>query len=378
MSDQTAPATADAGAATTTPHTDAPEVAWFAALCDDDYRWLGVPQPELRSSYAHCSDIVRAADRLGFDNVLLPSGYELGIDPIAFAGGAARETERIRLLVATRCAELWPPQLARQLASIEQMLWETGSAPRLDVNIISSDLPGAPMESIPRYQRTREVMSILRTLLSGRPVDHHGEHYQLSVDPPRIAEEMAERRGGVAPPLYFGGLSEPARDVAAESADVFLMWPDTIPAVRELLDDMRARAASYDRELRFGYRVHVVVRETERAARDAAFELVSRLEPDEGDTIRNRSLDSGSVGVARQAELRGDAGDDGFVEDNLWTGVGRARSGCGAAIVGDPDQVVAKLRGYQELGIDSFILSGYPHREECELVARHVLPALRG
>lgn len=351
-----------------------PEVAWFAALCDDDYRWLGVPQPELRSTFEHCADIVTAADRLGYDNVLLPSGYDLGIDPIAFAGGVSRLTERIRMLVAVRCGELWPPQLARQLASLEQMLWETGPAPRLDVNIISSDLPGAPMPSEPRYARTAEVMAILRTLLSGRPVEHHGEHYDLELDPPRIVEEMAERRGGFAPPFYFGGLSEPAREVAAGLADVFLMWPDTIPAVRELLDDMRARAAAHGRELRFGYRVHVVVRETEAAARDAAFELVSRLEPAGGEAIRDRSLDTTSVGVTRQSELRGAADDDGFVEEHLWTGIGRARSGCGAAVVGDPDQVVAKLAAYRDLGIDSFILSGYPLDDEAERFATLVLP----
>jgi alkanesulfonate monooxygenase len=120
------------------------------------------------------------------------------------------------------------------------------------------------------------------------------------------------------------------------------------------------------------------VRETEAAARDAAFDLVSRLEPETGEAVRGRSLDAASVGVARQAELRDDADADGFVEEHLWTGIGRARSGCGAAVVGDPDQVVSTLRAYQDLGIDTFILSGYPHREECELVARHVLPGLRG
>jgi alkanesulfonate monooxygenase len=355
-----------------------PEVAWFGALCDDDHRWLGVPDPDLRSSFAHCSDIVATADRLGYDSVLLPSGYDLGIDPAVFAGGVATVTQQIRLLVAVRCAELWPPQLARQLATIEEALWHSGSGRRLDINIISSDLPGAPMESESRYERTLEVMTILGSLLAGQPVEHHGEHYDIELEAPRIAKEMAARRGGVAPPMYFGGLSDAARRVAAEAADVFLMWPDTLPAVRAIIDDMRARAAANGRELRFGYRVHVIVRETEGAARDAATELVSRLDPLDGEAIRRRSLDSASVGVTRQAELRGGADDDGFVEEHLWTGVGRARSGCGAAIVGDPDQVVEKLRRYQELGIDTFILSGYPHLQECELVARHVLPALRG
>lgn len=349
-----------------------PEVCWFGALCDDDYRRLGVPDPSLRSSFAHCADIVTAAERGGFDNVLLPSGYELGIDTVAFASAIAPMTERMRLLVAIRCAEMWPPQLARQLATLDQIL-----DGRLTVNIISSDLPGAPLDGEPRYARTAEVMTILRELLSGRPVDHDGEHYRLQLEPPRIAVERAAARGGEAPPFYFGGLSEPARAVAAEHADVYLMWPDTLPGVEAVVGDLRARAALHGRTLRFGYRVHVVVRETEAEARQAAFDLVSELEPADGAAIRNRSLDAASAGVARQAELRDGADDDGFVEDHLWTGIGRARSGCGAAIVGDPDQVVAKLRAYQGLGIDAFILSGYPHRDECDLVARYVLPALR-
>jgi alkanesulfonate monooxygenase len=128
--------------------------------------------------------------------------------------------------------------------------------------------------------------------------------------------------------------------------------------------------------LRFGYRVHVIVRETEREACEAAARLVSRLDTATGDAIRKQSLDSASFGVRRQAELRVAATDDGFVEDNLWTGIGRARSGCGAAIVGDPDQVLAKLQRYQALGIEAFILSGYPHASECDLFAQHVLPHL--
>ena len=180
------------------------------------------------------------------------------------------------------------------------------------------------------------------------------------------------------PPFYFGGLSGAAREVAAKAADVYLMWPDTADMVAATIDDMRARARAVGRTLRFGYRVHVVVRESEAEAREAAARLLSRLEEEQGEAIRNRSLDSRSAGVSRQGELRQSADDDGFVEDHLWTGIGRARSGCGAAVVGDPDQVLAKLRSYMDLGIGAFILSGYPHREECELFARHVLPALRG
>jgi alkanesulfonate monooxygenase len=343
------------------------ELAWFAALCDDDSEFLGVPDARLQSSYPHCREIALRAERGGFDNCLLPSGYALGIDGIAFAGGLAPFLERMRLLVAVRCGELWPPQLARQLATLDRML-----GGRLTINIISSDLPGAPLPQEPRYARTLEVMQVLRALLDGKPVSHRGDFYQLDLDPPRV-----RTCSGRCPPFYFGGLSEPAREVAARAADVYLMWPDRMPAVRELLADMRARAARHGRRLRFGYRVHVIVRESEAEARAAARRLVSRLDAESGEAIRRRSLDHASAGVRRQAEVREGADAEGYAEENLWTGIGRARSGCGAALVGDPDQVAAKLGSYAELGIEAFILSGYPHAQECDLFARYVLPRLQ-
>ncbi len=343
------------------------EVNWFSALCDDDYEFLGVAQPQLRSSWDHCRNIVDHAERNGFDNVLLPSGYELGIDATAFAAAIATRTTRINLLLAVRAAELWPPQLARQLATIDQM-----AQGRLTINIISSDIPGAPMASEPRYRRTTEVMQILKQLLNGETLDFHGEFFQLQMSPPAVRTVS-----GTCPPFYFGGLSEDARQCAAADADVFLMWPDTMEEVASLMVDMRARAATHERTLRFGYRVHVIVRNTEAEARAAADRLMSKLDADVGNSIRAKSLDSQSVGVRRQAELRQSAvSDGGYVEDNLWTGIGGARSGCGAAIVGDPDQVLAKLRVYESLGMDAFILSGYPHVDECDLFARHVLPHL--
>lgn len=342
------------------------EVAWFAALCDDDYHLLGVPDPDLLSSFEHCGELVAEAERWGFDNILLPSGYALGIDPVAFAAAVAPATERIRLLVAVRGGELWPPQLARQLATLDHLL-----DGRLTVNLISSDLPGEVLDPGRRYGRTLEVMRILRTLLDGERVDMSGEVYDLHLDPPRLGTVS-----GHCPPLYFGGLSEEAREVAAREADVYLMWPDTEDRVASLIQDMRRRAATHGRTLRFGYRVHVVVRDTEHEARSAARHLVSALDEAEGRVIRTRSLDAGSVGVARQAALRSDADDDGYVERHLWTGIGRARSGCGAAIVGDPGQVAGMLEHYAGLGIDVFILSGYPHGDECRRVGRSVLPLL--
>ena len=342
------------------------EVSWFGALCDDDYEFLGVPDAALQSSFDHCRSLVLAAQKGGFDNILLPSGYTLGIDTIAFASGVAPLVDRIRLLAAVRCGEQWPPQLARQIATLDRML-----GGRLTVNIISSDLPGETLASAPRYRRTVEVMTILKTLLKGDRLDFEGEFYQLKLDPARVGTVS-----GQCPPLYFGGLSPDARDAAARAADVYLMWPDRLEEVKAVIDDMTTRAAAYGRTLKFGYRAHVIVRETEAEARQAASRLLSKLDAATGEAIRQKSLDTASLGVARQAALREGSGDDGFVEPNLWTGIGRARSGCGAAIVGDPDQVLAKLNAYRAVGMEAFILSGYPHATECDLFARHVLPRL--
>lgn len=342
------------------------EIAWFSALCDDDYEFLGVPDPRLKSSWEHCRDIVMQAETGGFDNILLPSGYELGIDTTAFGAAIATWTKAIHLLMAVRIGESWPAQLARQIATIDRM-----AGGRLKVNIISSDMPGEKLPSAPRYARTVEAMQILKTLLNGEHLSHQGEFWNLDIDPPRV-----KTVSGKAPLLYFGGLSEDAREAAAKACDVFLMWPDKRENVAAIIADMDARAAKYGRTLRYGYRAHVIVRDTEAEARTYADRLLSKLDAEQGAAIRAKSLDSTSAGVAAQAALRENASDDGYAEENLWTGVGRARSGCGAAIVGDPDQVLAKIEGYRAMGIEAFILSGYPHAAEADLFARHVLPRL--
>jgi alkanesulfonate monooxygenase len=342
------------------------EISWFSALCDDDYEQLGVSNSDLLSSWDHCREIVRTVDSSGFDNVLLPSGYELGIDTIAFASAIATQVTNTRLLAAVRVGEVWVPQLARQLATLDQIL-----GGRLTVNIISSEMPGETLAGPQRYARTTETMHALRTLLSGQRLDVDGEWLSLHLDAPRICKERSS-----APPFYFGGLSDEARESAAEAADVYLMWPDTEDQIQSIISDMRARASRHGRSLRFGYRVHVIVRESEEEARAAAAYLIERVDVATGDAIRAKSLDSQSVGVRRQAELRAASHDDGFVEPHLWTGIGKARSGCGAAIVGTPAQVAAKINRYRDMGLEAFILSGYPHATEAQRFADLVLPLL--
>jgi alkanesulfonate monooxygenase len=342
------------------------EISWFSALCDDDYEQLGIVDTNLQSSWKHCSDIVQTVHNVGFDNVLLPSGYDLGIDTLAFASAMAPTIANMKLLTAIRCGEVWVPQLARQLATLNQIL--NG---KLSINIISSEMPGETLDGPHRYARTLETMTSLRTLLNGERLDIDGEFIQLHLDAPRICRDSPQ-----APQFYFGGLSNEARDVAAAAADVYLMWPDTQDAIAATIADLRSRANTNNRTLKFGYRVHVIVRDTEDEARNAAAHLISAVDAATGNAIRSRSLDSASVGVRRQAELREASGSDGFVEPHLWTGIGKARSGCGAAIVGTPQQVIDKIHQYEAMGIEAFIFSGYPHKDEAQRFAELVLPHL--
>jgi len=353
----------------TSPDLDAVEMSWFAALCSDDYRHLGVPEGDLRSSWDHCSEIVKRAEGHGFRNILCPSSYQVGQDTLSFVAGCAPLTDQINMLAAVRCGEMQPIMLARTLATLDHML-----EGRLTVNIISSDFPGQKEESAYRYKRSREVVEILKQAWTRDEIDYHGEIYDfsgLTTDPVKPYQQ----NGG--PLLYFGGYSPDAVDLCAEHCDVYLMWPETREDLAERMKTVADKARGYGRTLDYGLRVHVIVRDTENEAREAARELVSKLDDEEGRAIRERALDAGSLGVSRQARNRDLADMDGFIEPHLWTGVGRARSGCGAAIVGSADQVLSEIEAYRKMGIRSFILSGYPHLEECDHMGRLVLPHVK-
>ncbi|MDX2138460.1 MAG: LLM class flavin-dependent oxidoreductase [Chloroflexota bacterium] len=350
------------------PHLTGAEVAWFAPLCSDDYEYLGVPDNRLKSTFAHTSNILLTADRLGFRNILCPSSYQVGQDTLTFAAAVAPQTRNINLLTAVRCGELHPPMLARTIATLDHILQG-----RLTVNIISSDMPGEVMDARDRYQRSREVIAILKQGWTQDHIDFAGEFYTLKLDTTDPVKPYQQNGG---PLLYFGGYSPDGKDLCAEHCDVYLMWPDTEGNLCGHMEDLTARAAQYGRTLDYGLRVHMIVRETEAEARAHARKLVSKLDDVFGTEIRNRAQDAKTLGVALQAQLREGADDEGYAEDHLWTGIGRARSGCGAALVGDPDQILAKIRRYMDMGIRAFIFSGYPHLDECEMFGRYVLPQL--
>jgi alkanesulfonate monooxygenase len=341
------------------------EISWFAPICDGDDDILGLRNSKYKSTWENTSRIIKTADKLGYTNVLCPSSYQVGQDTLTYVSAMATLTKQINFLAAIRCGEVHPPMLARTIASLDHIL-----KGRLTINIISSDLPGNKLESSKRYARSREVIEILKQAWTKEEINFKGDFYNINL--PSAPVKPFQQNGG--PLLYFGGYSSAGVDLCAEHCDVYLMWPDTEDKLKILISNMKAKALTYNRTVQFGLRSHVIVRETEQEARDYASKLISKLDYEKGEDIKNRAQDAKSLGVSMQSSLRIRADKDYYVESNLWTGVGLARSGCGAAIVGDPDQVYNKLKRYVNMGIKSFILSGYPHQDECELFAKYVLP----
>ena len=347
---------------------DGAEISWFAPICDGDDQFLGVRDQRFKSSWENTSQIIKTADTLGYSNVLCPSSYQVGQDPLTYISAMANLTKNINFLAAIRSGEMHPPMLARSIATLDHIL-----KGRLTINIISSDLPGSMMPSKERYDRSREVIQILKQAWNQNEINFQGNYYNFNL--PSSPVKPYQQNGG--PLLYFGGYSTEGVDLCAEFCDVYLMWPDTKEKLKVLISKMKSKAAEYNRTVQFGLRVHVIVRETENEAKAYANKLISKLDLKIGEDIKNRALDSKSLGVSKQTSLREKADKEYYAEPHLWTGIGLARSGCGAAIVGNPEQVFNKIKSYIDMGINAFILSGYPHHQECKLFAKYVLPKLK-
>jgi alkanesulfonate monooxygenase len=347
---------------------DGAEISWFAPICDGDDQFLGVRDKRFKSSWENTSQIIKTADALGYSNVLCPSSYQVGQDPLTYISAMANLTKNINFLAAIRSGEIHPPMLARSIATLDHIL-----KGRLTINIISSDLPGTLMPSKERYDRSREVIQILKQAWNQNEINFQGNYYNFNL--PSSPVKPYQQNGG--PLLYFGGYSNEGVDLCAEFCDVYLMWPDTEEKLKVLISTMKSKAAEYNRTVQFGLRVHVIVRETENEAKAYANKLISKLDLKIGEDIKNRALDSKSLGVSKQTSLREKADKEYYAEPHLWTGIGLARSGCGAAIVGNPEQVFNKIKSYIDMGINAFILSGYPHHQECKLFAKYVLPKLK-
>ncbi len=355
----------------TTPSTS--DFLWFAQLSRDG-EFIGTREkPPRKPTLEYVSSLIETAAEAGFSSLLTATNYHSEHENYTAAIAALARTRGAGLLIAVRPGMFHPAMYAKMIASAQNLF-----PGRVRVNIVTGSSPaenamyGDFEAHAQRYERTREFMQILRQLWTGTPPQsYHSDLYRFEgavLDPPPV----------VPVPLYFGGASEAAQRLAAELADVYLLWGERQDMLEERLAKMRALEAEYGRTLGYGLRTHVIVRETEDEAWQAAERLISRVDPE----VRRAFVESyqhvDGVGQLRQIEMLRQAGDSLLVEPNLWAGVGMARSGVGVAIVGSPQQVADKIRGYERLGISTFIFSGYPHLEEARRFGELVMPLLRG
>ncbi len=345
-------------------------VFWFLPTHGDG-RYLGTTEGGRPVDLPYLQQVALAADNLGYYGVLIPTGKSCE-DSWLVASALAPITKKLRYLVAVRPG-LQPPTLAARMAATLDRLSEG----RLLINVVTGGDPvenkgdGIFLNHAQRYQVTREFLEVYSRLLKGEKVDYQGEH--IHVEGAEVLFPPVQQDG---PPLYFGGSSDEAIDVAANQIDTYLTWGEPVEQVREKLEVVRRRAAARGRKLNYGIRLHVIVRETEEEAWAAADRLIAHLDEDTIAAAQKIFARMDSTGQARMSALHGGSRDGLRIAPNLWAGVGLVRGGAGTALVGNPQQVAERIREYQALGIENFIFSGYPHLEEAHRFAELVMPLL--
>ena len=345
-------------------------VLWFLPTHGDS-RYLGTSEGGRSVDLPYLSQIARAADSLGFYGALLPTGRSCE-DSWVIASALVPVTERLRFLVAVRPGLQSPTLAARMTATLDRI-----SNGRLLVNVVTGGDPvenkgdGIFLSHTERYEITREFLHIYKDALAGKTVDFDSRHFRIEGGKLLFPPVQTPH-----PPLYFGGSSEIGIDVAAETVDKYLTWGEPPEQVAEKLAIVRARAEARGRTLSYGIRLHVIVRETNEAAWAAADRLISRLDDATIASAQEVFARMDSVGQSRMSRLHGGRRDKLEISPNLWAGVGLVRGGAGTALVGDAAEAAERIDEYRRLGIDSFILSGYPHLEEAYRFGELVLPRL--
>jgi alkanesulfonate monooxygenase len=348
----------------------ATDVLWFLPTHGDG-RYLGSQIGARHVSLNYLSQIARAADELGYFGVLLPTGKSCE-DSWVIASAMVPMTRQLRFLVAVRPGLSEPSMTARMAATLDRL-----SGGRVLINVVVGGDPhelrgdGVWLNHTQRYAAADEYLTVWRRMMRGETVDFSGEY--IKVEGGRLLYPPLQTPH---PPLYFGGSSDAGQDVAAAHVDVYLTWGEPLADVAEKLDRARQRAAARGRVLSFGIRLHVIVRETEQEAWQAAEALIRHVDDGAIETARNAFARFDSVGQQRMTRLHNGRRDRLEISPNLWAGVGLVRGGAGTALVGNPEQVAARMQEYMALGIDRFILSGYPHLEECYRFAELVFPLL--
>jgi alkanesulfonate monooxygenase len=345
---------------------------WFLPTAGDG-TYLGSREGARRAEFGYLREIACAIDRLGFGGVLLPTGPAC-LDGWTVASALAPLTERLKFLVALRPGVQSPALAARQAVALDQI-----SDGRLLLNVVTGGNPtdleadGLYLSHEERYQQTAEFLAIWRKIAAGEAVSFRGRHLSSDSAAPLPFKPLQTPY----PPLYFGGSSDAGIEVAAEHVDHYLTWGEPPAQVAEKFARVRAAAARRGRTVRFGLRIHLIVRETDAEAWAAADRLISRISDEAIEAAQARQAKvSESEGQRRMAALHGYRRDSLMVGPNLWAGLGLVRDGAGTALVGDPATVAARLREYQAVGVDTVIASGYPHLEEAYHVAELLFPAL--
>ena len=345
-------------------------VFWFLPTHGDGH-FLGTSEGARPVSLPYLKQIAQAADSLGYYGVLIPTGRSCE-DSWVVASALAPLTERLRYLVAIRPGIISPTVSARMAATLDRL-----SGGRLLINVVTGGDPdenrgdGIHLSHAERYEVTDEFLRIWRRVLQGESVDFAGKHLQVE-----NAKALYPPIQKPYPPLYFGGSSAEAHDLAAEQVDVYLTWGEPPQAVAQKIADVRERAAKQGRSVKFGIRLHVIVRETAEEAWKAADKLIANISDETIANAQKSFARFDSEGQRRMAALHGGRRDQLEIYPNLWAGVGLVRGGAGPALVGDPQQVAERIKEYADLGIDSFIFSGYPHLEEAYRFAELVFPLL--
>lgn len=347
------------------------DLFWFIPTSGDG-PYLGTQDRHRPAEFRYLREIATAVDRLGYSGVLLPTGRGCE-DAWITATALATATERLRFLVALRPGVATPAFFARQTAALDRI-----SQGRLLLNVVVGGDPaelagdGVFLDHDTRYAQAAEFLTIWRGLLAGETVDFEGEF--LKVKGGKLSFPPVQRPH---PPLWFGGSSDAALDLAADQVETYLTWGEPLDQVAEKIAAAKARAAARGRTLRFGMRLHLIVRETEEEAWRVAERLIRDVSDDAiAEAQKKLAEGSDSVGQRRMTALHGGRRDRLLVGPNLWAGIGLVRRGAGTALVGDPETVAARLREYQDLGIETIIASGYPHLEEAYNVAELLFPAL--
>jgi alkanesulfonate monooxygenase len=345
-------------------------IFWFLPTHGDG-RYLGTARGARAVDHGYLQQIAQAADRLGYGGVLIPTGRSCE-DSWLVAASLIPLTERLKFLVALRPGIVSPTVAARQAATLDRL-----SGGRALFNLVTGGDPdelagdGIHLDHAGRYEASVEFTRIWRRVLEGETVDYDGRHIQV-----KGAKLLYPPVQQPRPPLYFGGSSDAAQDLAAEQVEMYLTWGEPPAAVTGKIAQVREKAARQGREVRFGIRLHVIVRDTNEQAWRAAEELISELDDDTIARAQASLARFDSVGQQRMRALHGGRRDRLEVSPNLWAGVSLVRGDAGTALVGDGPTVAARVREYADLGIDTFIFSGYPHLEESYRVAELLFPHL--